>query len=453
MAPTRPELPKAADPPATTSPAPPATSQAAISGVSGRKARKEPHEYSTNPNTIRVRNRNAKLSAYRLAVERAQSNDLKAVTVAWKERCETESFIMADEATRKQILEDVEKEIMERRRRKKIDARSKITALNERIQPSEEPAAAVAGPSNPDPQSLRPLSTMAPPGYVPFPVKPIADLWDIRNLGPSTEDQVVANSTALLERKKTAQNEPVSSTEDQVVANSTALLEPERATVSEEVVAISTAFLKAKNQAANVNQAADEGMGIGQAPPSSPYMSKADGKRGATWDINEERARHQEEIRALREAMNNMTQEMQQMRALIPQNSPATLHAPTPSSPAPAQSFYDMPPHPQHYHQQMSPYESAYQGYQPTMSQPDSYYHGPNQYGSYASASGHNMAAQPSHLRHEVPQYTLSQPGEGASQSVVGSTADTTYAQVGDNDFDADFENEFEADFDADYGC
>ncbi|KAI1279014.1 hypothetical protein F5Y07DRAFT_60325 [Xylaria sp. FL0933] len=100
-------------------------------GSSSRK-RKAPEEYSTNPNTMRVRARNAKLSEYQLEVERARANDQKSVVSAWNYRTNNESFREAPEAERKKILDEIEMKVMERRRLKGIDASSKIAELNKK---------------------------------------------------------------------------------------------------------------------------------------------------------------------------------------------------------------------------------------------------------------------------------------------------------------------------------
>ncbi|KAI1127236.1 hypothetical protein F5Y10DRAFT_293039 [Nemania abortiva] len=189
---------------------------------SGRK-RKAPHEYSTNPNTIRVRERNAKLTPYRLAVERAKSNDLKAVSTAWKERVNSETFQAASEPKKQKILEEVEKEVMDRRRRKGIDAESKIAALNQTIDPGQNQPAPRSGiiASN----TTRSLPAMAPPGYVPFPTQRIAHLMEIPKNTPSpaavpttpvsssttrAEDNIAQPSTESLIKDDTTHSSPVS---------------------------------------------------------------------------------------------------------------------------------------------------------------------------------------------------------------------------------------------------
>lgn len=79
------------------------------------RRQKRPEEYSTNPNTIRARRRKARLSPYSKEVEQAKASDSKAVTRAWKQHVETDTYKMSSEDERKSILENVEKEVMDRR--------------------------------------------------------------------------------------------------------------------------------------------------------------------------------------------------------------------------------------------------------------------------------------------------------------------------------------------------
>lgn len=157
-----------------------------------------PRGYSTNPNTVRVRRRNANLSPYRRAVERARSNDQKAVAAAWKDRVTTETYKSASERRKAQILDEVQKEVMDRRRRKKIDAESKISDLNVQYGGNggggsggdsnentadegfvgESVLAARAATASSEP-TTRPVPRMAPPGYAPYPkVQPISELMN-----------------------------------------------------------------------------------------------------------------------------------------------------------------------------------------------------------------------------------------------------------------------------------
>ncbi|RYP69302.1 hypothetical protein DL771_006177 [Monosporascus sp. 5C6A] len=88
-------------------------------------------DYSTNPNTVRARLRKARLDPFTRVKEQALAQDSKAVNRAIKIRSDTESFLMADPITRRAILEDVEKEVLERRRARGCDAASKIKQFQE----------------------------------------------------------------------------------------------------------------------------------------------------------------------------------------------------------------------------------------------------------------------------------------------------------------------------------
>lgn len=171
----------------------------ASSSSSAARKRKAPHEYSTNPNTLRVRARNAKLSPYRRAVERARSNDLKAVSKAWKEQIGDEAFAAASTSAKKKILEEVEREVMERRRRKGIDADSRVVALNQRVRPDESvpaPRAGVLGGGGDGEGDEMPV--MARPGYVAFPTPPIPDLMVVpETASPGIEDVAGALPVAV----------------------------------------------------------------------------------------------------------------------------------------------------------------------------------------------------------------------------------------------------------------
>ncbi|KAK8074164.1 hypothetical protein PG994_005063 [Apiospora phragmitis] len=97
------------------------------------RRQKLPEEYSTNPNTIRARRRKARLSPYSKEVEQAKASDSKAVTRAWKQRVDTDRYKMSSEDDRKTILENVEKEVMDRRREKGLDADTKISRFMHRM--------------------------------------------------------------------------------------------------------------------------------------------------------------------------------------------------------------------------------------------------------------------------------------------------------------------------------
>ncbi|KAI3317393.1 hypothetical protein HD806DRAFT_372408 [Xylariaceae sp. AK1471] len=264
-----------------------------IQGVVPRKNRKAPNQYSTNPNTIRVRQRNASLTPYRLAVERARSNDLKAVSTAWKERSNTETFQSASEVRKKKILEDVEKEVMDRRRRKKIDADSKIYALNQQIRPNDNTANPRSGiiPSNPGP-----LPAMAPPGYVPFRAEPIPDLMKIpkQTVGPDPE-VVAASRSAIANLEDEAPGTDLGS--PSTVVNRC---------VSSEVT----------------NAIADTGVNC------SVHTDVTDAITALKEQHEAERKRHDEEMNDLKDVVQSMKNQMEQMTALLQANAPIPARRP-----------------------------------------------------------------------------------------------------------------------------
>ncbi|KAI1744708.1 hypothetical protein F4680DRAFT_233698 [Xylaria scruposa] len=213
----------------TSGPSTPAPTPAPTPARNKRK-RKAAHEYSTNPNTIRVRERNASLSPYQLAVERAKSNDMKAVASAWKDRINTESYQASSEEARRKILEDVEKTVMDRRRRKKIDFSSKISKLNEELgvdggeavvprvdnEAASTSAAAAATTAGPQPP-------MAPPGYIAFPIKPIHDLMDYtKKKSPSDAgaSAQASSSSAPARKRNCAAVQPASASASSVASAS-----------------------------------------------------------------------------------------------------------------------------------------------------------------------------------------------------------------------------------------
>ncbi|KAJ3564145.1 hypothetical protein NPX13_g7946 [Xylaria arbuscula] len=100
--------------------------------VSSHKRHKKPHEYSTNPNTVRARRRISRLTPYHREVERAKQNDTKAVSAKWKACAKSPSFQAASEAIKNRVLATVEQEIMAERRRKGIDYDSKVVKLNKK---------------------------------------------------------------------------------------------------------------------------------------------------------------------------------------------------------------------------------------------------------------------------------------------------------------------------------
>lgn len=76
---------------------------------------KKPEEYSKNPNTIRARARKARLDPYTREVEQAKASDSKAVTRAWNIHTRTEAYRDATQNVRETMLQQVEKEVMDRR--------------------------------------------------------------------------------------------------------------------------------------------------------------------------------------------------------------------------------------------------------------------------------------------------------------------------------------------------
>ncbi|KAI1343281.1 hypothetical protein F5Y15DRAFT_229731 [Xylariaceae sp. FL0016] len=114
--------------------------------------RKSPWEYSTNKHTLRVRKRQNRLSDFQRALEQSKASDSKAVSRAWKIRAKTETFKNATEAERRAMLNEVEKEVNERRRERGIDYESKMNFFKQRSKQSVKP------PSGPIPD-------MAPPNY------------------------------------------------------------------------------------------------------------------------------------------------------------------------------------------------------------------------------------------------------------------------------------------------
>ncbi|KAK6204049.1 hypothetical protein LQW54_008510 [Pestalotiopsis sp. IQ-011] len=91
-----------------------------------RGSTKKPEEYSTNPNTMRARARKAKLDPYTREVEQAKSSDVKAVNRAWNLAVKEQKYKNASSDERKEILQTIEKNVIQRRIRMGLDAASKI---------------------------------------------------------------------------------------------------------------------------------------------------------------------------------------------------------------------------------------------------------------------------------------------------------------------------------------
>ncbi|KAI0839347.1 hypothetical protein F5Y06DRAFT_303087 [Hypoxylon sp. FL0890] len=98
--------------------------------------RKEEWEYSKNKNTIRARQRKARLDPYRREVEQAKAADQKSITRAWKIHAGTNTYQMASEEEKEMILENVKRDVMEQRRKKGIDAQSKEKQFMARLNAS-----------------------------------------------------------------------------------------------------------------------------------------------------------------------------------------------------------------------------------------------------------------------------------------------------------------------------
>ncbi|ETS81671.1 hypothetical protein PFICI_06673 [Pestalotiopsis fici W106-1] len=88
--------------------------------------RKKPEEYSTNPNTVRARARKAKLDPYTREMEQANASDTKAIARAWTIITNQQDYKDAPKEVREKMLQQAEKEVMERRRRRGLDKDSKI---------------------------------------------------------------------------------------------------------------------------------------------------------------------------------------------------------------------------------------------------------------------------------------------------------------------------------------
>ncbi|KAI0153032.1 hypothetical protein GGR57DRAFT_513284 [Xylariaceae sp. FL1272] len=102
-----------------------------------RKFAKKPGEYSTNTHTQRVRVRNAGITPYQRAVEQARSADLKAVAEKWRFYANTDRYKDLDRKTRAQWLDDIEKDVLDARRKRGLDYDSKISQLNRLARPED----------------------------------------------------------------------------------------------------------------------------------------------------------------------------------------------------------------------------------------------------------------------------------------------------------------------------
>ncbi|KAI1260386.1 hypothetical protein F5Y18DRAFT_441885 [Xylariaceae sp. FL1019] len=114
-----------------------------------RKTVKQPHEYSENRHTQRVRVRNAGINPYQKIVEQARSADLKAVAEMWRRYSNTDRFMDLDEKQRAKWLDEIEKDVMDSRRAKGIDYDSKVYQTNHIARPEEYPS-----PINPNAEEI-----------------------------------------------------------------------------------------------------------------------------------------------------------------------------------------------------------------------------------------------------------------------------------------------------------
>ncbi|XXH02130.1 hypothetical protein Hte_008498 [Hypoxylon texense] len=125
--------------------------------------RKEPREYSSNPSTMRVRARKARLSDHQRELEQSKAADSKAVTRAWKIRASEDTFKMASPEDQKTILDKVEKEVMERRRHRGIDSASKISNFVRRKNSRATDSPSADSPSADSPPADSPSAVLVSP--------------------------------------------------------------------------------------------------------------------------------------------------------------------------------------------------------------------------------------------------------------------------------------------------
>ncbi|KAI1407917.1 hypothetical protein F5Y13DRAFT_205594 [Hypoxylon sp. FL1857] len=130
--------------------------------------RKKEWEYSTNKNTIRARQRKARLNPYQRETEQAKAADHKSVTRALKIHSNTDTFKMATDDERKMLLESIKQEVMEQRKKKGIDAESK-----ERQFIARQKASINGLGSPPTPDSLASYPTMPSAGVGPAIAAPV----------------------------------------------------------------------------------------------------------------------------------------------------------------------------------------------------------------------------------------------------------------------------------------
>ncbi|KAI5860961.1 hypothetical protein GGS23DRAFT_598848 [Durotheca rogersii] len=117
---------------------------------------KEARVYSTNKHTVRARKRAAGLPQLQRELELAKSADSRAVIRAWKLKTDTEAFQMASQADKSKVLEQVEKEVLQRRRLRGIDQETRLSRYMKRHHLTGDD-------SVPKPPSPRPASPVRDP--------------------------------------------------------------------------------------------------------------------------------------------------------------------------------------------------------------------------------------------------------------------------------------------------
>jgi hypothetical protein len=232
---------------------------------------------------------------------------MKAVGAAWKDRSMTETFRGATAAGKKRILEAVEKEVMEKRSRKKIDANSKIKALNQRIQPGSD---AVYPASTNIASNLAPIPPMAPPGYVPFPAAPIEGLMRTSRRPYGRPDpKVVAASRAAIAYFASEGYDSDLDYPEAIVSSGN----PDNVADTSVTRAVSP---EATDAVVDTSVSLPVNVGVTDAITTLKEQHEA------------ERRRHEEEMNELKDVVHSMKNQMQQMSALLhAQNTPSHLQA------------------------------------------------------------------------------------------------------------------------------
>ncbi|KAH9905481.1 hypothetical protein F4778DRAFT_779816 [Xylariomycetidae sp. FL2044] len=142
---------------------------------------KAPDKYSTNPNTLRARARRERLPPSQRLLETAKNADQRAVSRAWKMRVESSDYQRASEEDRAIMLQEAEKEVLDRRHLRGIDVESKMGRFyqEEQSKADQGPAPHMAAPGysafldepQPQPQSANSAANMLP-NAVAMPVMP-----------------------------------------------------------------------------------------------------------------------------------------------------------------------------------------------------------------------------------------------------------------------------------------